>query len=196
MNYLAHVFLARRSPDAMVGALLGDFVRAGFPGRFAGGVEREIFVHRKVDSFTDGHELILAAKRRFPNGTRRYAGILLDLFFDHVLAANWGRYCEVPFGDFVDGFYRDLAQFDGPTPERFDWVVARMISQDWLRSYRQFSGVELAIRRFSTRLKRNEAQFTRGVDDLRTHYDFFSRVFAEFFPQLVDYADAQRRALA
>ncbi|MDF3036990.1 MAG: hypothetical protein K0S28_2264 [Paucimonas sp.] len=42
MNYLAHIYLARQSGDAMVGALLGDFVKANRADAYAGEIRREI----------------------------------------------------------------------------------------------------------------------------------------------------------
>ena len=74
MNYLAHIYLARYSDDAMLGALLGDFVKPHSGARFSATIEAEIRTHRKIDAFTDSHPLILEAKARFEGPRRRYAG--------------------------------------------------------------------------------------------------------------------------
>lgn len=49
MNFLAHVFLARQDDEAMLGALLGDFVGSAD-------------LHRKIDSYTDRHPEVVAAR--------------------------------------------------------------------------------------------------------------------------------------
>eukprot|EP01034_Spumella_vulgaris_P035964 gene35964-44346_t len=55
MNYLAHIFLARQSDAAMIGAMLGDFAKANVSGVYTPEIEREIMLHRYIDSYTDSH---------------------------------------------------------------------------------------------------------------------------------------------
>ena len=86
LNYLAHIYLASYSDDAMLGALMGDFVKPHAGLDFPAETEAEIITHRKIDCFTDSHPIVLEAKRLFATRSRRYAGILLDVFYDHLLA--------------------------------------------------------------------------------------------------------------
>ena len=96
MNYLAHAWLARHSDDAILGAMLGDFVHGqqallDWPVP----VREEIVRHRFIDRYTDSHPEVIAARARF--GTlRRYAGIALDVYFDHCLARGWARCASSP----------------------------------------------------------------------------------------------------
>ena len=85
MNYLAHLHLARHSDDAMLGALLGDFVFGmSGPDAWPDEIRREILLHRRIDRFTDDHPVVVAARTRFPEGRRRYAGIALDVYYDRA----------------------------------------------------------------------------------------------------------------
>lgn len=77
MNFLAHIFLAKHSEEAMLGAMLGDFVKADVSGKFNPQIELEIKLHRKVDVFTDSHPIVIAAKQSFAESRRRFAGIAL-----------------------------------------------------------------------------------------------------------------------
>ena len=49
MNFLAHLYLARQSEDAMLGSIIGDFVKGDYTGLYNPVIETEIFVHRKID---------------------------------------------------------------------------------------------------------------------------------------------------
>lgn len=195
MNYLAHIYLARHSDDAMLGALLGDFVKPHSGASFSDEMEAEILTHRKVDSFTDSHPRVLHAKSLFSAPTRRYAGILLDVFYDHLLAASWDRYAEVPLAQFIQRFYAALARRAAVLPPNLAQAAPRMIEQDWLGSYAQYEGVEIAVRRISTRLSRNGHLMRDGLADLQANYRELEEGFHAFFPELILFVDHRRNAL-
>ena len=104
MNYLAHLHLGGPAPQQLLGSLYGDFVKGSLEGRFAPALEAAIRLHRHIDSYTDQHPLVLAALSRFPRERRRFAGIVLDVFFDHCLARHWEDYAEQPLGQFTEDF--------------------------------------------------------------------------------------------
>ncbi|WP_218606543.1 ACP phosphodiesterase [Massilia sp. CF038] len=176
----------------MLGALLGDFVKPHSALAFSAEVEREIVIHRKVDAFTDSHPLVLHAKTLFPGPSRRFAGILLDVFYDHLLAANWAQYAEVPMAPFIDQFYMTLQRNIDILPPRLAQAAPYMIRQDWLGSYVQYAGVEIAIRRMSTRLSKNGDLMCAGLDDLAANYEALASGFHAFFPQLIAFTNQTR----
>lgn len=195
MNYLAHIYLASYSDDAMLGAVLGDFVKPHSGASFSAVVEREIRIHRKIDAFTDSHPLVLDAKALFPGPSRRYAGILLDVFYDHVLAANWTRYADGALDSFIARFYQTLRDNAAILPARLAHAAPYMIEQDWLGSYVDYAGVDLAIRRMSTRLSKHGDLLCAGLDDLVRQYDALGAGFHAFFPELVEFVHRTRTEL-
>jgi acyl carrier protein phosphodiesterase len=108
MNYLAHIYLARHSHDAMLGALLGDFVKMDGASLYPNAIAQEIILHRKIDTYTDQHPVIQHARSLFEPNRRRYAGIALDIFYDHVLAKHWQRYSDSDLDHFIQEFYKAL----------------------------------------------------------------------------------------
>jgi acyl carrier protein phosphodiesterase len=195
MNYLAHIYLASQSDEAMIGALLGDFAKADYAGAYTPEIEREIAIHRKVDGYTDSHPVVLAAKELFEPGRRRFAGILLDMFYDHVLIVNWPRYSAQPVDDLIARFYRALEARQAILPERLQRMLPYMVGQDWLGSYRDLAGVELAAARVSQRLSRNGELLRAGLEDLRGNYAALSEGFHAFFPDLIGFAGRTRAQL-
>jgi acyl carrier protein phosphodiesterase len=194
MNYLAHIYLAQQSDDAMLGALLGDFVKPHSGLQFSPEMEAEILTHRKIDSYTDSHPVVLQAKQLFAGSSRRYAGILLDVFYDHLLARNWSSYSKIPLDEFIRGFYRALGARAAVLPSNLARAAPRMIEQDWLGSYIEYSGVELAINRISMRLSRNGDLLRHGLVDLESNYDVLAVGFQAFFPDLIRFAASRRHA--
>ncbi len=96
MNHLAHVLLSGADADMRLGAMLGDFWHGTPDPVWPAGVRNGVLLHRKIDVYTDSHPLVLEAKRLFEPPWRRFAGILTDVYFDHVLARAWTRYADEP----------------------------------------------------------------------------------------------------
>jgi acyl carrier protein phosphodiesterase len=188
MNYLAHLHLGGQRPQQLLGSLYGDFVKGLLPGRFPAGIEDAIRLHRRIDVFTDAHPIIKQAMGRFPQARRRYAGIVLDVFFDHCLARDWHRYADEPLDDFTSKVYRVLAD-EPDLPERLAVIAPRMAAQDWLGSYREFAVVGDALAGISRRLSRPEG-LAGAMHELQALYQPLSEDFSEFYPQLQAFAQA------
>ena len=193
MNYLAHLYLAGPEPEARLGALLGDFVFGQAALADWGALERrEIVIHRRVDRYTDEHPQVVAARRLFAHGRQRYAGIALDVYYDHCLARDWTRYCDTPLDAFTASFYWYLLSRQDELPERLRRIAPLMASGDWLGSYRQRDSVDLAVTRIATRLSRNGQCLVACLEDLRRHEAEIAAGFELFFPQLAAYASSLR----
>ena len=194
MNWLAHLVLARQSEEAMLGALLGDFV-FGSSGleRFGAVAHREILLHRRIDAFTDAHPAVTALRARFPEGRRRYAGIALDVYFDHLLARDWSRWTpQEPLQAFTARAYAMLdARFDA-LPPRLQAIAPAMAANDWLGGYRYRASVDRAVARIAQRLSRNGDRLVACLDDLRGLEYEAGAAFDALFPALGAFVEAER----
>lgn len=102
MNHLAHVFLAPDSPEARVGSILGDFARGLEVSALPDLVQLGVRHHRAVDSYTDRHPEVLASKAVFSRERRRFAGVALDILYDHYLLRHWQRFSHTDRDIFID----------------------------------------------------------------------------------------------
>ncbi len=192
MNYLAHAWLARHSDEAILGALLGDFVfgqsaLADWPAP----VRAEIVRHRRIDRYTDDHPAVTAMRARF-GPLRRYAGIALDVYFDHCLAQGWARWNDAPLGAFTARIYRILDAHRADLPPRLAALSPRMAAHDWLGAYARRESVDAAVRGISTRLSRNGDRLLACLEVLRAHEADAQATFEAFFPQLMVAAAGMR----
>jgi acyl carrier protein phosphodiesterase len=192
MNYLAHVFLARRSHGATIGGLLGDFVKGSAAGEYDDEVYAGIVLHRRIDRFTDAHAVVRTSRGLISAPQRRFAGIIVDVFYDHFLARHWPRFSGTPLRVFTQQVYGMLASHRTTFPERLQQVLPRMISDDWLGSYGRIEAVDAALKGIARRLRRFERAraLESAVADLEEHYARFENDFLLFFPDLVQYVDS------
>lgn len=193
MNYLAHLHLGGPRPADLLGSLYGDFVKGPLQGRWPADIEAAIRLHRRIDAFTDSHPLVRQTRVRFSKTRRRYAGILLDVFFDHCLARYWEEYAEEPLPAFTARVYALLAS-EAQLPGRLTELAPRMMQQDWLGSYRDFAVLERVLMGMQRRLSRPEG-LAGALDELERLYQPLSDDFHAFYPQLQDFARMQRNGL-
>jgi len=190
MNYLAHLHLGGQRPGQLLGSLYGDFVKGRLQGQFEPEVEAAIQLHRSIDVYTDRHPLVDVSLTRFSVTRRRYAGIVLDVFFDHCLARDWSLYADRPLTQFTSNVYRVLSA-ESQLPERLAKIAPHMMAHDWLGSYREFEVLEQVLRGISRRLTRPE-ELAGAMQELRVLYEPLSEDFRLFYPQLQDFAQHRR----
>jgi acyl carrier protein phosphodiesterase len=155
MNFLAHLLLAGDDDGLRLGAMLGDFVRgkralAAYPDDVRLGIE----LHRHTDQFFDSLPETAKLRRSFPDLFRRYAGIVIDLAFDHELARCWANYSGQSLEDFDDEIHRLLARNDQMLPERLRRFMSYADGRGLFSAYREKSEIFVSLSGIGTRLSR------------------------------------------
>ena len=185
MNFLAHFHVTPPIPDAIVGAYLGDFVRGpvhdhvDLPLQMRQG----IILHRQVDGYTDAHPVWQRSAGRLNAKRRRLAGIIIDVIYDHFLCRHWEDLASQPLDEFVEFCYSSLISRTQLMEQDARRAVRRMREHDWLASYQQVEGIELAFRRLSYR-----SRALKGIEeaavDFKTDYEALETDFLEYYPEL------------
>ena len=191
MNLLAHALLASPDAEIMLGSLVGDFVRGRIDPALPPKVRAGIALHRAVDAYTDAHAGVAAARALFAPPFRRYAGILLDVWFDHLLARQWARFGEDDLDDF-SGRLRDLLAVNAAfVPERMRGFVAYLEANDLPAAYRDTAMIGQALRGMSRRLKRANP-LGEALPVLVALHAPLQQCFESFFPDLRNFAEVER----
>ena len=189
MNYLAHLHLGGQQPQQLLGSLYGDFVKGAALEDFSMQAKEAIRLHRRIDAFTDSHPVVRKALERFSVTRRRYAGIALDMFFDHCLASNWEQYADQPLEVFTQKVY-GLLEAEPALPERLAQIAPLMISEDWFGAYRDFSMIGHGLEVISRRLSQPDG-LLHAYEELTSLYLPLSEDFKEFYPLLRQYAQSR-----
>ncbi len=184
MNHFAHLVLSQPTVESTVGNLLGDFARGLDQQKLSPAVLAGLQNHRAVDRFTDNHPLVRNMKRVFSPARRRFAGIALDIYFDHLLINHWDRFEKRSLEGLITGFYQRMtAGRDLMPAENMRQVTRRMIEHDWFGSYREIDSVAEALNRVAGRI-RFANPFDNSIDDLLQHHNLIRDGFFKFYPQL------------
>lgn len=184
MNFLAHLFLSGNHEEIMVGNFIGDFVRGKdiylrYPFHVALGIE----LHREIDEFTDRHPVVRESKIRLRPKYRHYAPVIVDMFYDHFLAANWSSYHTQPLAQYARQSYSVLQKYLPQLPDRVKYLMPYMIEGDWLFNYAQPEGIHRALSGMARRTP-FDSRMDEAVHDLQKFKIEFESEFLLFFPEL------------
>jgi acyl carrier protein phosphodiesterase len=186
MNYLAHLYLAEDSPESLLGSILGDFVKGAIGNRYPSKIKRGIELHRKIDAYTDSHPMTRASRNLYSPARRRFAGIIVDLCYDHFLYRHWTAFSDLILDRFISRVYDILITHRAMLPVRLKTIIPVMIREDWLGSYRDLSGVEKALSRLSARVT-NGDRLPGAIEEIKVHYRRLEANFLIFFPDLIHF---------
>lgn len=184
MNFLAHLCLADGDNDLMLGGLIADFVRGRRALRaFPEPIRQGIVLHRYIDRRTDQSQVVKKLRPRFPREFRRYAGIIIDLAFDHELAVNWWRYMPGSLERF-DLETRDLLRDNTELiPEKLTTFMRYADRHGLFTAYREADVTLFALAGLGTRLSRPNP-LHRVAEIWPELAPEFKVAFRQFFPQI------------
>jgi len=191
VNFLAHIYLSGNDRELMIGNFIADFVKGkkkdDYPKRIKEGIE----LHRAIDDFTDHHEITSQSKDRIRSRYPKYSGVIIDLYYDHFLAANFKEYHSVSLQEFSQDTYRVLMDNNSILPEGVQYFLPFMMERNWLLNYATLDGIGRALTGLSKRVS-FENKMNESVHDLKKYYDDFEDDFRRFFPQLIAFVNTSK----
>jgi acyl carrier protein phosphodiesterase len=187
VNYLVHFLLAGDDDELRLGNLLGDFVKGrverfehqGLTKRLRAGIQ----MHRTIDTFSDRHPAVHRSKRILASEYGRLSGVIVDVFYDHVLARRWTEHHPSPLSVYAQDVYRTLGGNLHRLPAGVHLLVRSMTRGDWLGGYASPRGIERALQGMARR-RPVAAEIGTAGRMLADHFDRFSDDFDEFLPDL------------
>lgn len=183
MNFLAHLYLSGESETLMIGNFIGDFVKGNRYEDYSADIQKGILLHREIDSYTDGHDVVLKSKERLRPGYHHYAPVIVDVFYDHFLSSLWLNYHPQPLKTFTSSFYTLTEAYKNIIPDRAWRMLRHMKLDDWLYQYQFVDGINRALTGMSHRTT-FVSRMEEAAADLQRHYPVFQEEFIAFFPDL------------
>ena len=186
MNFLAHLYLSGDNPGVMTGNFIADHVIGKHYDNFSPEIIKGIELHREIDRFTDSHPIVEEGKKRLRPGYHKYAPVIIDIFYDHFLAANWKDYSPVPLTEYSERCYKIIMDQEAILPEGIKKMMPYMIDYDWLFNYSNLKGIERVLTGMARRA-RFQSNMELSGNDLKKDYDLYASEFKAFFPEIVEH---------
>jgi acyl carrier protein phosphodiesterase len=196
VNFLAHLHLADGDAGDMLGGVAADFVRNPDLPLLTDEGRRGVRLHRLIDGFTDRHPVTLRSISRVARAVGWYGGVLIDIYYDHILAREWHRYAAEPLPDFAARAYRVLDDGFGTLPAGASDFIRRFIDEDRLNAYATAEGIEDTLARVSEVIARripHRAIWLPDAMPLLLSLDTqIAADFHAFYPELMTFAAEQK----
>ena len=183
MNYLAHIYLSGNDDLLKLGNFMADEIKGKSYLKYPKEIQKGILLHRAIDDFTDHHPLVSKGAHRFFDELRHYNGVVIDMIYDHILAKNWDRYCDLELASFAEEFYLLLDSNQHLLPKKISKVVPYMIEHNWLLSYADLDNLTRILKQMNNKTK-HETQLHKGVDIYLLHQNEFEEEFRSFFEDI------------
>jgi len=188
MNFLAHIYLSGDNDLLKIGNFMADGIRGKQFESYPYEIQKGIILHRAIDTFTDSHPIFRQSTKRLHENYHHYAGVIVDILYDHFLAKNWDSYSDVKLVDFVNRFYRSLEDNKNILSERTIAVMPILMKENWLVSYRSIEGINQILTQMDRRTK-NQSKMRFATNELVEFYSEFETEFTEFFNELIVFSN-------
>jgi acyl carrier protein phosphodiesterase len=187
MNFLAHLYLSGDNHDMIIGNFIADHVKGSKFNSYSPGIQAGIKLHRSIDHFTDNHPVVKESVERIRPDFRKYAGVVVDMYFDHFLSAGWHDWSVEPLSGFASRMFAILTASNGILPPRTKQMLPYMMNYDWLSGYGKFEGLDRAFKGMARRTP-FYSNMESASEKLREDYSFYRDSFLVFFPELIRHA--------
>ncbi len=183
MNFLAHIYLSNENDHLKIGNFIADSVKGKQYIDYSPEIQKGIILHRAIDSFTDTHPIVSKSVERLFDRYGHYSRVIVDILYDHFLAANWKDYSDIPLKTYTENFYKLLQDNFEVLPKPVQNFLPYMIADNWLYNYRKIEGIEKILFQMNRRIK-YRTKMHLAIEELKKFYDEFENEFRRFFKEL------------
>ncbi len=167
---------------------MGDFVKGNKFLLYPEKIKQGILLHRRIDHFTDQHQLVHEAINYFKPAFRLSGGIFVDILFDHFLANDERYFKDDQLMSFTMDVYENLKNSEPIFDSRMKQLFSYMSLYNWLHNYRYQEGLSKSIlgmcKRYPVLGNGETALFV-----IEHHYEELKSIYTSYFPMLNEYVN-------
>ncbi len=186
MNLLAHLYLSGTDDQIRLGNFFADSVKGRQTDLYSPEIQQGIRLHRNIDTFTDHDNTVRKSVKILRPKYHMYSGVIIDLAYDHFLAANWQQFTDMDMDSFITKSYRLLLKNYNILPGRTRRFLPFMIFNNWLKSYKSLEGLHDSLLGLARRTK-FDSGMEYAIKDVKLHYDELNEDFLDFFPRIIEF---------
>jgi acyl carrier protein phosphodiesterase len=183
MNFLAHIHLSGENELIKIGNFMADGVRGKQYENFSAEIQKGILLHRAIDTFTDAHPIFRQSTKKLHSRYHHYAGVIVDMYYDHFLAKNWSDYHNESLALYSEKFYQSLLDNHSILTPKTQQLLPYMMEYNWLVNYQSVRGIERILSQMDYRTK-NQSLMRFAAEELVAHYDEFEAEFSLFYKEV------------
>lgn len=188
LNYLAHLYLSGNNDQIKLGNFIGDAIKGSDYNNFSGDIRFGILLHRKIDTFTDKNTKVQKCTIPLREAYGKFSGAVVDILFDHFLAADWQNYSNIPLNEFAQKSYNLVENNLHLMPKKMQNFSHFFIKRNRLLCYADLKCFEDVLFKMGiyTALP---AKSKQGMKIIKNNYNEFHANFKLFFIEIQTYVN-------
>ena len=180
---LQNIFLSGPNRKVQLGNFVGDAVKGSSYKNYPPDIAKGIQLHRAIDDYTDHHPAVCEVVHRLQPEFGRYSGVLLDIYFDYLLASRFESFSGVSLRRYTRTFYLSLLINYRYLPLRFKRFIWHFILTDRLRKYATPNGIRESLN-IMVEYHHIDISVDKAIRYLEEHDEELFAVFQPFFIEL------------
>lgn len=185
MNFLAHLYLTKDTPELVS---VGNFMADAVKGTKALELHPELIqqgirIHRAIDSFTDTHHIFKQGTARLHANYGKFAPVIMDIFYDHLLAVRWLEYNQQSLADFSKEQYRLLTRHKLLMPDASRKWLRYIKMENLLVNYASEVKIAQVLKRMDKRTGAISGM-SSAINELRVYKSMLIIEFADFMQDM------------
>lgn len=169
---------------------MADSLHGRKPETFPEDIKNGILLHRAIDTFTDAHPVFRQGTKRLHPSYHHYAGVIMDIYYDHFLARNWKKYSDIPLTEYAQRFYNLLHHNMDLLTDKTKNIIPYMVQHNWLVNYGTIQGIGRTLTQMDRR-SQNKSGMQYAIKDLLDNYTAFETEFTLFFDEAITFAQSR-----
>jgi acyl carrier protein phosphodiesterase len=186
MNYLAHAALSYPLKPITLGNIIADHVRGRDLSYLPEGIAQGVRLHRQIDRYFDNHPQIIELRALMPQGLRRFSGIAIDFWFDHLLAKHWSKIYAISLSNFQQDINQLAQHYWQWIPQSQRSFIRYLIREALFIKYQSPRHINANLELVARRLKHGE-QLMLCMKQLSSEAMRIEVCFHDVYPQVTHY---------
>jgi len=151
VNFLGHAWLSGTNQEVLVANIAGDFYKGKVDESHPPAFRAGLILHRYIDDLTDNLPQLSEARSILKPYYKRYAGVALDVWLDHILARNFTEYHSKSLNHFTAEVYLALDSHGHLLVPEAQMMTQYLQKGDWLGGYATYGYMIDVMTRMSKR---------------------------------------------
>lgn len=186
MNFLAHIYLSGDDEEIIIGNFIADAIKGKNYNGYSNRIRFGILLHRKIDTFTDKHQVFKQSTKKLRPIYGKFSGAVVDMLYDHFLAAQWHEYSDVPLKTFSTKIYKIIETKSFIFPEKIRYFSTFFIKRDRINCYATLNCFEDVLLKMGIYTPLPEKS-KEGMRIINENYEEFNSEFKQFFVEIQNY---------
>jgi acyl carrier protein phosphodiesterase len=186
MNFLTHLYFSNDSTANNIGLVIGNTAKGNYLSKYSIEILKGIEIDMQIRNFEERNPVFQRSLQRIINTKySKYASFIINVFYDHLLAKNWGKYSKVSLEEFGEKIYGVILSNQSIYPYKIRKYSQEMISKKWISCISSIEGTHQYLKLLS-KTERFTTNLDQALFELIENYQQYNKDFEEYFNALCE----------